>query len=109
MTLALGARHGCTLEGAGRQHELSPPTNHATPRKDEQLEKRYGTYMGLTKQTLCGIVLFKLDTIFSMCFASKWDLLVLILRIPKYLGIKGNGVFSDKDFLFGARFCWIIT
>ncbi len=33
-----------------------------------------------------------------MCFACKQDSLVLILRIPMYLGIKGGQFFSEKVF-----------
>jgi hypothetical protein len=51
--------------------------------------------MGSIKRTLCGIVLFKLDAIFSMCFASERDYSELILHIPEYLGIKGDCFFSD--------------
>jgi hypothetical protein len=67
--------------------------------------------MGSSKRILCGIVLFKLDTIFSMCFACKWDSLVLILCIPVYLGFKGDQFFSDLWNFFGAHFCtnWLTS
>jgi hypothetical protein len=63
---------------------------------------------GLTKRTLCGIVLFNLNTflvmflqvpsIDSTCYCvrrvysrgSIFYFLVLILRIPTYLGVKGH-------------------
>ncbi len=53
---------------------------------------------GSTKRILCGIVLFKLYTIFSMCFAYTPFSLVLIVHIPAYLGIKGDQFFSDEFF-----------
>jgi hypothetical protein len=55
---------------------------------------------GLTKRTMSGIVLFNLDTFFSMCFASEWDYSVLIQCIPEYLGIKGDCFFSHLAKLF---------
>ncbi len=64
---------------------------------------------GLTKRTLCGIVLFKLDTIFFICFACQLEYFVLILHIPAYLGIKGDQIFSHSKIFFCALFCtnWI--
>jgi hypothetical protein len=67
---------------------------------------------GSTKRTLCVIVLFKLNTflvifcvslvlilrvfrIRRVCRGSIFFSLVLILRIPAYLGIKGDQFFSD--------------
>jgi hypothetical protein len=38
--------------------------------------------------------------IFFMCFLCKRGSLVLILRIPAYLGIKGDHFFRLKDFLW---------
>jgi hypothetical protein len=43
MTPALGDGHGCMLMWAGRRHELSPPTNHTTPRNGPQWGKWCGT------------------------------------------------------------------
>ncbi len=77
---------------------------------------------GLTKCTLCGIVLFKLSTflvmflqvpsIDSTCFPRMQGLqgiiffsLVLILCIPTYLGVKGDQFFTDRIF-FGDHFTY---
>jgi hypothetical protein len=62
--------------------------------------------MGLTKGTLFEIILFKLDTIFSMSFASERDYSILILRIPEYLGIKGDRFFSHLVNLFRCSFLY---
>ncbi len=76
---------------------------------------------GLTKRTLCGIILLiwihsflviflQIPSIDSTCFLHMWGLwgiiffsLVQILRIPTYLGIKGDQFFSDLAMFF----CWL--
>jgi hypothetical protein len=62
---------------------------------------------GSTQRILCGIVLFKLYMVFSMCFACKRDSLVLILHIPTYLGIKGGWFFSDSSFFWWSFYVQI--
>jgi hypothetical protein len=75
---------------------------------------------GLAKCTLFGIVLFKLNILFSHVFLRSLVVilpvprvrgvyrgliffsLVLILCIPVYLGIKGDQFFFDKDFLLAV-------
>ena len=76
----------------------------------EPFARSSGMAMGSTKCTLCGIVLFKLDTIFSIYFASERDFFVLILYIPEYLGIKGDRfishlvIFFLRSFLFKFKY-----
>ncbi len=62
---------------------------------------------GSTKHTMSGILLFKLDTIFSMCFASERKYSVLILHIPEYLGIKGDRFFHMSEFFLAVVFVQI--
>ncbi len=89
------------------------------------VQAQYVTEMkqGSTKCTLCGILSFKLNPFCSHIFhlslvlilrvfrvrrvywGSIFFSLVLILRIPAYLGIKGDQFFSDKN-VFGACFTY---
>ncbi len=63
-------------------------------------------WQGSTKRTLCGIVSFKLDTNFSMCFECRRDSLVLILGIPAYLGLRGFDLFQTSGNFFWHLFLY---
>jgi hypothetical protein len=71
--------------------------------------------MGLIKRTLCGIILFKLNTFLVMFYRSLVVILrvfcvrrvyrgsiffslILILHIPAYLGVKGDRFFFRQEF-----------
>ncbi len=85
--------------------------------------KIFANRKGSTECTLCGIVLFKLNTFLVMLFhvprlilrvicirrvyrGSFFFSLVLILHILAYLGIKGDHFFTDLGFFFGACFTY---
>jgi hypothetical protein len=62
--------------------------------------------MGSTKCTLCGIILFKLDTIFFHVFCVLMGLLHTDSMYSQVPGDQGGLIcFTLKGFFFGAHFC----
>ncbi len=59
-----GVKKGITGRNGGKKNGIDNGDDDDNDEDDEEVQKK-----GSTKRTLCGIVLFKLNTIFSMCFA----------------------------------------